>query len=94
MRRVTGDTPVGLDRGMFVNERTLFVGVTLDASSVGAGCESRLLELKTAVGIVAVAALHRPFQHFVMERQIELVLGLAVTTEAKLRFAIAEQFHV
>jgi hypothetical protein len=72
---------------MFVNKRSLLVGVTLNASCIGTRCQPRLFEFETAVRIVAVAALHRTFQHFVMERQIELVLCLAMTTETKLWFA-------
>jgi hypothetical protein len=94
VRRVTRDTPVGLYRRMFVHEWTLFVRVTLDTRGIGAGRESGLLQLKTTVRIVTIAALHRAFEHFVMERQIELVLGLTVTTEAKLRFARLEQTDV
>ena len=94
MRRVTRDAAIGLDRRMLVNKWSLLVCVTLDAGCIGAGRESRLLEFKTAVRIVAIAALHRAFQHFVMERQIELVLRLAVTTQAKLRLAVPEQFQI
>ena len=53
-----------------------------------------MFELKAAVWIVTVAAPHRAFQHFVMERQVELVLGLAVTTEAKLWLAVFEQAYI
>src|SRR5215203_739379 len=88
------DAPIGLDRSMFVNERSLLVCVTLDASRVGAGRQSRLLKLETAVRIVAIAALHRAFQHLVMERQIELVLSLGMTTQAKLRFAVSKQLQI
>ena len=91
---MAGDAPIGLDRSMFVNERSLLVCVTLDASRVGAGRQSRLLEFKSAVGIVAIAALHRTFQHLVMERQIELVLSLTMTTQAKLRFAVPKQLQI
>ena len=88
---VARDAPIGLNRRMLENKRALFVCVTLDASCVGAGRQSRLLEFKPAVRIVAIAALHRAFQHFVMERQIELVLRFAVTTQAKLWLAFLEQ---
>ena len=90
MWRVTGNTAVGLHRRMFINKRYLFVCVTLDASRVQTGREPGLFELKTAVRIVTVAALHRAFEHFVMERQVELVFRLCVTTKAKLRFAVLE----
>ena len=91
---VTGNAAVGFHRRVFVNKRSLFVGVTLDARRVSAGRESGLFELETAVRIVAIAALHRSFQHFVMERQVELVLGLGVTAQAKLRFAGPEQLQI
>ena len=84
MWRVTRNASVSLNWSMLVNKRTLFVCVTLDASRIGAGRQSRLLEFKPAMWIVAIAALHRAFQHLVMKRQIELVLDLTVTTEAKL----------
>jgi len=88
VRRVTRDAPLGLQRRMLENKRSLLVCVTLDASRVGAGRQSRLLELETAVRVVAITTLHRAFQHFVMERQVELVLGLAMTIETKLWLAI------
>lgn len=94
VRRVTRDTAVGLHRRMLVNERSLLVCVALDASSVSARRESRLLEFKAAMRIVTIAALHRAFKHFVMERQVELVLRLRMTTETKLRLAHLEHFDI
>jgi hypothetical protein len=91
---VTGNASFRFYRGMFVNKGTLFVDVTLDAGCVGASGESCLFEFKTAVRIVTIAALHRAFQHLVMERQVELVLGLHVATQAELRFARSEQFQI
>src|SRR5262245_35515197 len=91
---MAGDAAIGLYWRMLVNKRTLLVCVTLDTGCVGASREPRLLELKTAVRIVAIAAFHRAFQHLVMERQIKLVLRFAVTTHAKLRFAGPEQFQI
>jgi len=84
---MASDATVSLNGSVFVNKRSLLVRMTLDTCGVGARRESRLLQLETAVRIVAVAALHRAFQHLVMKRQIELVLCLAMTTETKLRFA-------
>jgi len=81
---VTRDATISLDRSVFVNKRTLFVSVTLDARGISAGREPRLFQLKSTVWVVTIAAPHRAFEHFVMERQVELVLGFAVTTEAKL----------
>jgi hypothetical protein len=91
---MTSNATIGLYWSMLVNKRSLLVCVTLDTGCVSAGCEPRLLELETAVRIVAIAALHCAFQHFVMERQIKLVLGFAVTIQAKLRFAVPEQFQI
>ena len=79
---------------MFVDKRSLLICVTLDASCVRAGRKSGLLKLETAVRIMAIAALHRAFQHLVMEGQTKLVLDLAVTAYAKLRFAHLEQTQI
>ena len=87
MRRMTSDAALSLNRRMLVDEWSLLVCVTLDTSRIGSRRESRLFQFETAVRIVAIAALHRAFQHLVMERQIELVLRFAMTTETKLRFA-------
>ena len=94
MRRVTGNAALGFDRSMFKDEWSLLVCVTLDASRVRAGRQSGLFKFETAVRVVAIAALHCAFQHFVVERQIELVPGLGMTTETKLRLAVSEQFKI
>ena len=78
---------------MLVNKRPLLIDVTLNASCVGAGRQSRLFKLKTAVRIVTVGALHYAFQHLVMERQIKLVLDLTMTAQTELRLAVSEQLH-
>ena len=87
MRRMARDTTVGFDRSVFVNKRPLLVDVALDAGGIEAGGQPGLFELETAVRIVAITALHRAFEHFVMERQLELMLHFAVTAQAKLRLA-------
>ena len=94
MWRMTRDAAVGLNRSMFVNERSLLVCVTLDASCIYTCRQSCLFQFKTAMWVVAIAALHRAFQHLVMEWQIELVLGFTVATEAKLRFTIFQQLQI
>ena len=80
--RVARDAPVRLNWSMLVNKRTLLIDVTLKASSVGADRQPRLFQFKSAVRIVAIAALDHPFQHFVMEWQLKLVFRFAVTTKA------------
>ena len=91
MRCVTGDAAFCLDRRMLVNKRTLLVDVALYTGGVGPRGQARLLEFKTAMRIVAVAALHGAFEHLVMERQIELVLRLAVAVQTELRLAVPKQ---
>ena len=76
---------------MFESEWTLLVRVTLHASRIGAGCQSRLFEFKTAMRIVTITALHGAFEHLVMERQIKLVLHFGVTAHTKLRLAHFQQ---
>src|SRR5690242_4520961 len=94
MWRMTRDAAVGLDGSMLVDKWSLLVCVTLDASCIHTCRQSCLFQFKTAVRVMTIAAFHRAFQHFVMERQIELVLGLTVTTQAKLRFAVFQQLQI
>ena len=94
MWRVTRDAAVRLNWRVLVNKRTLLVSVTLDAGSINASRQSRLFQLKSAMRVVAIATLHRTFQHFVMERQVELVLCFAMTTQAKLWLALSQQLQI
>jgi len=84
VRRVTGLTAFGLDWCMLVYERTLLVGVALDTRGIRARRQPGLLQLETAMRIVAIAAAHRTFQHFVMERHVERWLHFAMAAEAEL----------
>src|SRR6185503_19491474 len=93
MRRMTRNAAFRLDRRMLVNKWTLLVGVTLDAGCIGSCRKSCLLQLETAVWIVAVGALHRAFEHFVVEGHIELVFYFRVTTQTKLRLVEFQQFN-
>jgi hypothetical protein len=54
---------------------------------IGSGCQSGLLQFKTAVWIVTITALDHSFKHFVMKRLVEVRLDLVVTTHTKLRLA-------
>ncbi len=67
MRRMTSCASFGFHRSMLISKRTLLVRMALNARGVRAGGQSRLLEFKTAVRIVTIAATHHAFQHFVME---------------------------
>ena len=93
MWRVTSDAAFGLNWSVFVNKGALLVYVTLYTSRVDSRRQARLFEFKPTVRIVAVAALHHSFQYLMMERQLELVFGLTVAAQAKLRFADLKQLH-
>jgi hypothetical protein len=80
-----------LEWRMFVNERPLFIGVTLYACRIGAGCQSGLLELKTAVRVVTITALHRPLEHLVVKRFVKVWLNFVVATDAEVGFADLQQ---
>ena len=84
VRCMTSNATIGLYWSMLVNKRSLLVCVTLDTGCVSAGCEPRLLELETAVRIVAIAALHGAFEHPVVKWLTELSLGFVVAGYAEL----------
>ena len=91
MRRVTSRAPISFQRSVFVRERTLLVGVALNASCIRAGGEPGLLEFKTAMRIVTVTALHGPFKDLVVERLVKIRLHLIMTIHAELGFAHFQQ---
>ena len=68
VRNVTRRATFGFHRSVFVNKWPLLVRMTLHAGRVGAGRQSRLLEFKTTMRIMAIAALHDAFENLVMER--------------------------
>jgi len=80
VRSVASYTSFSIKRRVFVGKRTLLVGVTLDASCIATGSQSCLLELKAAMRVVAIAALHGSLEHLVMERLIEIGLRFTMTT--------------
>jgi len=87
MRRVTGRAAFSLQRRVFEREGTLLVSVTLNASGIGTGREPGLLQLKAAVRVMAVAALHHSFENFMVERLVEIRLRFLMATHAELRLA-------
>ena len=84
VRCVAGRASFGFDRSMLVDEWSLFVGVTLNASGIGAGREPCLFGFKSAMSVVAISTLHRAFENLVMEWLIELMLYFRVAFETKL----------
>ena len=87
MRRVADGASFGLERRVFVSERSLLVGMAFYARRIGARCQSCLFELEAAVRIVTIAALHRAFEDFVMKGFAEVGFNFIVATEAELRLA-------
>ena len=92
MGSVTNHTAVGLDRRMRKHERPLLICVTLDTRGIYASSQPGLFQFKPAVRVMAVTAFHRALEHFVMEGSGELMFDFAVTTGAKLRLAVFQQF--
>ena len=84
MRCVTGRAAFGLHRRVLKRIWSLLVDVALDASRISSRSEPGLPGFESAVRIVTVAAPHRAFQDFVMERHRKLGLHLIVTTGAEL----------
>src|SRR5689334_14494938 len=91
MRNVTGDAAACLHRRMFEIEWTLLVGMALNARRVSADCQSRLLQLKTTVWVVTVAAAHGALEHLVVGRHRELMFHLGVTVQTELWLARFQQ---
>jgi hypothetical protein len=88
---MTSRAAFSLQRRVFVGERPLLIGMTLDAGRVGTGSESGLFKLKASMRVVAIAALHCSFQDFVMERLGEIRFCLAMATHAELRLTGSQQ---
>jgi hypothetical protein len=64
--------------------------VTLEANSILRGGGAQLVSEKSAMGIVAVAALDQPFIDAMMKRPVELLLHLDMAGVAELRLLL---FH-
>jgi hypothetical protein len=88
VRCVTSGTAFNLQGSMFVNERALLVGMATDARDIGPDRQSGLFQLKSAVRIMTVTAVHRAFEYFMVEWLTELGLHLGVTTDTQLGFAL------
>ena len=87
VRRVTGNTAVRLERRVLVSERSLLVGMALDAGRICARRQSCLFELETAVGVMTIAAFHRTFEDLVMKWFVEVGFDFVVAADAELRLA-------
>ena len=75
-------------RGMLKDERALLVRVAFYAGLVGTYGKLGLFCLKTSMRVMAVRALHRAFEHFVVERLCERRFLFTVAAEAQLRLTL------
>ena len=82
MRSVTRRTAFSLQRCVFISEWSLLVRMTLNTGGIRAGGQSRLLQFETTMRVVAVATLHHPFEHLVVEWLIKVGLNFGMTTDA------------
>ena len=69
---MTDSAAFNFDRRMLKDERPLFISVAFGAGCVCAGGQTLLLAFKSAMRVMAVAALHEAFQNLVAERHHEL----------------------
>lgn len=90
VRSVAGGAAFQFQRTVFENERALLVGVAFNTCCIRADGQFGLFGLKSSVRIMAIAASHGSFQHFVVERFGELRFRLVVTAHAELRLARSE----
>jgi len=82
---------IGLYRLMLENKWPLLVRVTLEADRILRRGSPHLFGGHRAMHVVAIAALHQPFIHPMMERHVELGLLLEMARVAKLRLGLYEQ---
>lgn len=93
MRRVAGLATFGLYDLMFEDKGARFVRMALEANSVLCRGGPQLSAEKSAMRIVAIATLHQPFIHAVMERPVELLADFQMATVAKLRSLLFHQMN-
>lgn len=87
VRRVACRAAFGLDHGMFINKRPGCFCMAFSADSILIVGRTHHLVLKRAMWVMAIAALHQSFIHFVMEglRKCRLHVGVAGVAELGLR---------
>ncbi len=91
VRSVASQTPLGLDRDVFINERPARLGVALRADRVLVGRGLHVVGSEGAVHVVAIAAHDQAFVHLVVEWHIERRLSVGVTLEAERRLRSLQQ---
>ncbi len=91
VRSVASQTPLGLDRDVFEDERPARFGVAFGADRVLVGRGLHVVGQEGAVHIVAIAARDQAFVHLVVERHIERRLRVSVALEAERRLRSLQQ---
>ena len=76
-----------LNGRMFVNKRTLFVRVALEADRILGGGSPHLLRFDRAVNVVAIAALNQTLIDAVMEGHFEFSFFVKVAAVTKFRLS-------
>ncbi len=93
VRRMAYSAALDLQGRVLEDERPLLVCVTLDAGRIRSRSEPRLLLLKSAMRIMAIAATYRPLKHLVMKRHTELRLRLVMALDAEVRLFFREHLE-
>src|SRR5271169_2575814 len=91
VRSVASQTPLGLDRDVFKDERPARLGVALGADRVLVGRGLHVVGSEGAVHVVAIAARDQAFVHLVVEGHIERRLSIGVALEAERRLRSLQQ---
>jgi hypothetical protein len=91
VRSVASQTPLGLDRDVFKDERPARLAVALGADRVLVGRGPHVVGSEGAVHVVAIAARDQAFVHLVVERHIERWLRVGVALEAERRLRSLQQ---
>src|ERR1700683_2008990 len=91
VRSGASQTPLGLDRDVFIDERPARLGVALGADRVLVGRGLHVVGSESAVHVVAIAARDQAFVHLVVERHIERRLSVGVALEAERRLRSLQQ---
>ena len=91
MRRVAGDAAFGFYRRVLEGKRPGFVGVAVETELILRGRGAQLMRKEPAVRVVAIAAGHKTFIHFVVEWLGEIRLYIKMAGVAKLRLRSFKQ---
>jgi hypothetical protein len=91
VRRVATHASFGLDRHVLVNEGTLLVGVALVANGVASGRGAHLAQLRGAMHVVTIAALHQAFIYAMAVGTGEVGTGRSMAAVAQIGLGLDEQ---